>query len=103
LRKHVDDDIVLAIVGNKCDLPSSFNFAIAESFAKDIGASVHQTSAQTGKGVTEMFETVSRALLNQYLESESKKKAQSTQASPSTINIDNLRTPATKQAGGCCK
>ncbi|RHY80303.1 hypothetical protein DYB26_014168 [Aphanomyces astaci] len=60
LRKYVTDDIVLAVVGNKCDLPTAFNFALAEAFAREIGATAHQTSAQTGQGVTGLFDAVSR-------------------------------------------
>ena len=36
LRKHVEPDIVLAIVGNKSDAPSAFDFKIAEDYAESI-------------------------------------------------------------------
>lgn len=51
LRKHVEPDIVLAIVGNKADAPSAFDFAIAEAYAESVGAKAHKTSALQGSGV----------------------------------------------------
>ncbi|KAF0683558.1 Aste57867_24415 [Aphanomyces stellatus] len=104
LRKHVDDDIVLAVVGNKCDLPTTFNFALAESFAREIGATAHQTSAQNGQGVTEMFETVSRALLKKHIESERlAPSAVKPSATPDPLlRLEQTTTPP-KNSGGCCK
>ncbi|ETW08638.1 hypothetical protein H310_01174 [Aphanomyces invadans] len=106
LRKHVDDDVVLAVVGNKCDLPTSFNFDLAEEFARDIGATAHRTSAQSGQGVTEMFETVSRALLKKHLETErlaSSTSRSATSNSDPILRLEQKTTPPTKSSGGCCK
>ncbi|CAK4709814.1 hypothetical protein LEN26_010175 [Aphanomyces euteiches] len=105
LRKLVDDDIVLAVVGNKCDLPTSFNFGLAEAFGREIGATVHRTSAQSGQGVTEMFETVSRALLKKHMDNERLAPAPSKSApTPDPlVRLGESTTPPPKQNGGCCK
>jgi GTPase SAR1 family protein len=70
LRHHVADDIVLAVVGNKCDVASSFNFAKAQQFAQEIGALVFRTSAKTGDGVQNLFESVAVQLLKRHEEEE---------------------------------
>ncbi|RHZ22044.1 hypothetical protein DYB26_004651 [Aphanomyces astaci] len=105
LRKHVDDDIVLAVVGNKCDLATSFDFGLTEAFAREIGATAHRTSARSGQGVTDMFETVSRALLKKHLESE--RLAPSANRPVSTpdplLRLEQKTTPPAKPSGGCCK
>lgn len=66
LRHHVADDIVLAVVGNKCDVSSSFDFAKAQRFAQEIGALVFRTSAKTGDGVQNLFESVAVQLLKRH-------------------------------------
>ena len=57
LRNHADEGIVIAIAGNKSDKESTRqidNFE-AEKYAKENGVRHFQTSAKTGKGMTEMF------------------------------------------------
>lgn len=61
---------MLAVVGNKCDCNSSFNFAKAQQFAQEIGALVFRTSAKTGDGVQNLFESVAVQLLKRHEEEE---------------------------------
>lgn len=61
---------MLAVVGNKCDCPSTFDFAKAQQFAKEIGALVFRTSAKTGDGVQNLFESVAVQLLKRHEEEE---------------------------------
>jgi GTPase SAR1 family protein len=68
LRNHVEPDIVLAIVGNKLDADSAFDFNIAKQYADSIGAIAHKTSALTGQGVDEVFTDVARRLLQKHME-----------------------------------
>ncbi|TMW58112.1 hypothetical protein Poli38472_011700 [Pythium oligandrum] len=81
LRHHVGDDIVLAVVGNKCDCPSSFNFAVAQQFAQEIGAMVFRTSAKTGDGVANLFESVGEQLLKKHDEEEKRRTLESSSSS----------------------
>ncbi|CAI5718188.1 unnamed protein product [Hyaloperonospora brassicae] len=66
LQHYVDDDIVLAVVGNKSDVPSSFDFRKAQAFADKIGARVFRTSAKTGEGVQALFESLAVQLLKKH-------------------------------------
>ncbi|GMF46684.1 unnamed protein product [Phytophthora fragariaefolia] len=66
LQHHVGDDIVLAVVGNKSDVSSSFDFAKAQQFADEIGALVFRTSAKTGEGVQALFESLAVQLLKKH-------------------------------------
>jgi hypothetical protein len=66
LQRHVGDDIVLAVVGNKSDVPSDFDFAKAQQFADEIGALVFRTSAKTGEGVQSLFESLAMQLLKKH-------------------------------------
>lgn len=55
-------------MGNKCDAPASVKPEEAAAFAKEIGATLHMTSAKTGQGVENVFDDVSRRLLRKYNE-----------------------------------
>ncbi|CAH0521984.1 unnamed protein product [Peronospora belbahrii] len=66
LQHHVDDNIVLAVVGNKSDVSSSFDFSKAQQFANEIGALVFRTSAKTGEGVQSLFESLAVQLLKKH-------------------------------------
>ena len=58
LRNHADEGIVIAIAGNKCDKETGRQIenSEAEKYAKENGVRHFQTSAKTGKGMTEMFQ-----------------------------------------------
>lgn len=57
---------MLAVVGNKSDVPSNFDFAKAQQFADEIGALVFRTSAKTGEGVQSLFESLAVQLLKKH-------------------------------------
>lgn len=58
--------VVLAVVGNKSDCASQFDFSKAQAFAQEIGALVFRTSAKTGEGIQYLFESVAAELLKQH-------------------------------------
>lgn len=66
LQHHLNEDIVLAVVGNKSDMLSNFDFSKAQQFANEIGALVFRTSAKTGEGVQSLFETLAVQLLKKH-------------------------------------
>lgn len=70
LQSHVGEDIVLAVVGNKSDCASSFDFAQAQQFADQIGALVFRTSAKSGDGVQTLFEALAAELLKKHEQEE---------------------------------
>merc|ERR1712173_571192 len=65
LQKIVGKDIVLVIAGNKIDLASrqQVSWDEAESFARSVGATLHRTSAKSGKGVEQVFLELTKRLL----------------------------------------
>ena len=62
LRKVVGPSIKLAIAGNKCDMLSKRHVTqeVAEAYAKEVGASHTLTSAKTGTGLAEVFQTIAK-------------------------------------------
>ena len=60
LREFGNPDIVLVIVGNKCDLEGQrqVNKEQAESFAKEVGATHFLGSAKSGAGIQELFKSL---------------------------------------------
>jgi len=68
LQEHANEDIVLVLAANKCDLRRSegeqnVTSKDAQEYAKSIGATVFETSAKTGKGIEDLFNHVARHLL----------------------------------------
>lgn len=45
----------LLVVGNKTDLPRSVRYAVGRVFASYVGATYLETSAKSGKGVSQLF------------------------------------------------
>lgn len=53
------DDAVLALAGNKCDLPDhEVDRAEAEEFARENNLFYMETSAKTGENIKELFEEI---------------------------------------------
>jgi len=60
LREFGNPDIVLVIVGNKCDLENQrqVNKEQAETFSKEVGATHFLGSAKSGAGIQELFKSL---------------------------------------------
>jgi len=67
LQAEITQDIVLAVVGNKCDMITAraVSREKALSFAKSINALFFETSAKEGEGLDSLFIEVSRKLVDQ--------------------------------------
>ncbi len=67
LRKVVGPSIKLAIAGNKCDMMSKRHVSeeVAEAYAKEVGATHTLTSAKTGTGLNEVFQTIAKSMASQ--------------------------------------
>lgn len=66
LKSHSDPNIVICLAGNKCDKAEKFNLQTCEELATSIDATFIKTSALTGVGVDELFETLSRRIAEVY-------------------------------------
>eukprot|EP00050_Salpingoeca_kvevrii_P007586 m.297198 g.297198 ORF g.297198 m.297198 type:complete len:198 (-) comp13558_c0_seq1:143-736(-) len=63
LRQMGPQELVLAIAGNKCDLPNrQVDRDDAEEYAESIDALFVETSALTSKNIASLFENISRKL-----------------------------------------
>ena len=70
IKEHAEEDIVLAIAGNKADLYDKEDVPEdeARAFAKDIGAIFKLTSAQNNSGIDELFNDLAIKYLDPNLE-----------------------------------
>lgn len=98
---------MLAVVGNKSDCASAFDFALAEQFAEQIGALVFKTSAKTGDGVQGLFESLAAELLRKHeLEVRARGRENSLNSSgygaQSPLVLGRGPPPAKPSKGGCC-
>lgn len=66
LREFGHPDIVLVIVGNKCDKENErqVDKQQAENFAKEVGALHFLGSAKSGAGVQELFKSLSTRIFS---------------------------------------
>lgn len=64
VQKHAESNLVVALVGNKCDLEASRKVKTAEgkSFADSIGAMFLETSALTSSNLLLLLEEIARKL-----------------------------------------
>eukprot|EP00041_Stephanoeca_diplocostata_P011546 m.191060 g.191060 ORF g.191060 m.191060 type:complete len:199 (+) comp18583_c1_seq1:333-929(+) len=62
LRKQTSGSIVLAVAGNKADLPSKVDVEEAMAYAESINASFILTSAKTSENVTDLFSKIANKL-----------------------------------------
>jgi len=73
LRKNSDENIVLAIACNKCDLSGqrAVAFKRAKDYAESVGAIVYETSAKNlaHKGIEDLFVEISRKIIANKLSS----------------------------------
>lgn len=94
LTNFVGPNITLVIAANKADLSKQqvVTDAVAESYAKSVGASIFKTSAKSGKGVEESFLELTKGLLRK---SPSKKKKKA-------VIIDDDESIQDTRKKSCC-
>ena len=65
IKEHGDEDVILGIAGNKCDLydEEAVSEQEARDFAKSIGAVFSLTSAQNNSGIEDFFRNLARRYL----------------------------------------
>uniref|UniRef100_A0A060TBQ5 ARAD1D33902p n=1 Tax=Blastobotrys adeninivorans TaxID=409370 RepID=A0A060TBQ5_BLAAD len=64
LQHQANEDIIIALAGNKLDLESDrkVDTSVAESYAKEAGLIYFETSAKSGQNVTELFTAIAKKL-----------------------------------------
>ena len=65
LRRYLPEATPIAIAGNKCDMESSriIDNDEAREYAAKVRGAHFDTSAKTGKGITELFEALTKAII----------------------------------------
>ncbi|XP_017893434.2 ras-related protein RabJ [Ceratina calcarata] len=65
LHKHIEESIVLVVIGNKSDLREKRQVDAEEGriYATDIGATYHETSVPQGEGIENVFLAIGIGLL----------------------------------------
>lgn len=97
LRAHADPNVVICLAGNKCDKTPAFDLGQCESMAKSIGGTFFRTSALSGEGVQEIFDTLSRKVAETYRGN----KAPSKDYDALKLGVNNNKQKEAS-GGGCC-
>lgn len=98
LQQHAAKDLVMVLVGNKCDLrtPQNADVCISsqqgQEYATKIGAKFVETSAKTGKDISLIFEWISADLVRQL-------RSHKEEESVDKIRLNDSSAAAKK---GCC-
>ncbi len=99
IKEHAEEDIVLAIAGNKADKYEKEEVSEQEAreFAEKIGAIFRLTSAQNNSGIDELFEDLAK----KYLDNQNQELKQN------TIKLDRndvaKKNGEQKNTKSCCK
>ena len=98
LMKTATDDIVLCIVGNKCDLESSRQVSYEEGkeFAEKKRAMFFEVSAMNGKNVTELFTEMTRKI-----KSAQPVKQEDSGAAAAKVDVSGNSAPVAKKRSFC--
>ena len=94
LKTHADPDLVLVLVGNKCDRPTTVDTKSVEGLAKSIDAKFVKCSALTGEGVENAFHALSSRIIDSYKGKLSKSKDPGIMLSDKVNDYDS--------SPGCC-
>ena len=105
IKEHGDEDVILGIAGNKCDLydEEAVSEQEARDFAKSIGAVFSLTSAQNNSGIEDFFRNLARRYLGIDTTTDAtggnkpKPKQEQKPGNDNTIKIDSKN--ATKKKG----
>lgn len=121
LRKHVSENIVMAVAGNKSDMEKVITPARGKEYALKYNSPYFETSAKTGDGVQAIFTYIAKELLKNQNQVESSilsngsttegggdaaggNSGASQPASSGTvqINSENVNAGQGEKKKGCC-
>jgi len=64
--RYADEDVVVILAGNKCDLEHKVEPSEIDDFKTKYNWEYFETSAKTGKGVSETFTSLTEAVVERY-------------------------------------
>ena len=101
LQRQANENIIIALAGNKADLVAehpdkrAITMADAEAYAREAGLLFFETSAKTSENVRELFTAIARKLpLDQA-------GPRNTRTNPRPGVVLGPEGPSTQAAGGC--
>merc|ERR1711998_132019 len=94
LKNNGDENIILAIACNKCDLSAQRAVALkdAQDYAKSVGAIIHETSAKASKGIENIFVDISKAII-------AERGGHAQPKGPSTVTLDDNQEQTAAKSG----
>jgi small GTP-binding protein len=94
LRDNADPEIILLLVGNKCDLDDQrvVSTEAGQQKANELSATFYEVSAKTGDRVEDLFLDLAKTFLE-------KTKTKDQPKAPETLQLTRAGTPA---KSGCC-
>jgi len=96
LKAHADPNVVICIAGNKCDRAATFDLKKANELAESNEGVFFRTSAMTGEGVEQLFETLSRDIAETFAKN---KRQLSKDNNALKLGETNNKKP---ESSGCC-
>ena len=95
LRQNADPEVVVTIVGNKCDKKPSFDLATCARFAEEPNVKFFKASALTGENVDEVFNELASRVSEVYVPQLERQEAH---------QKETLRLKSQKRSNkkGCC-
>ncbi|RYG93439.1 hypothetical protein EON65_58895 [archaeon] len=96
LKAHADPNVVICLAGNKCDKTATFALAQCEAMAKSMGGTFFRTSAFSGEGIQEIFDTLARRVAEVYRGNKAPSKDYD------TLKLGAGNKKAESSGGGCC-
>jgi Ras-related protein Rab-5C len=108
LQDHANEDIVMVLAANKCDLPTEEGKSVSTSqssaFADQIPAKLFETSAKSGQGISELFAHVAEQLLeNSKKQKTSGGSADTTSSKKNGVKLDDFSDlNMSSNKGKCC-
>jgi len=104
LRLNVPEDIIMVVVGNKVDRAAKhrqLKFETGQDYARSVGASFMETSAKTKEGIEEVFNDISKRLIqNQSLTRKTAEADPSKKQPGVTVNNDKHEED---MSDSCCQ
>ena len=90
LRRYLPEATPIAIAGNKCDMESSriIDNDEAREYAAKVRGAHFDTSAKTGKGISELFEALTKAIIRKEKKEAKNKQKESTKKTKKQLGVE---------------
>ena len=104
IQNFAKNDVVLTVVGNKCDLQGERAVSKEEGqqFADAIKATFYQTSAKEDIGVEEPFKSIASTIYSHLITTRSKPKSKTKKGGDNTEKIVLEKDQVTGRGKKCC-